>query len=113
MTQNKEVSIEDMNEAICKFMGGYRRMRDIDIYKGLDEIEWEDGTYLKYHSDWNWLMDCWARFRVVVSDHFDEDYPAEYCSMCDIWALECEHVNIHGAHKLLYKAITWYNTTLK
>lgn len=111
MTQNKEVSIEDMNVILARFEGRkFYGKYTIDDYGPTTHNAYPE---MKYHSDWNWLMDCWARFRVVVSDHFDEDYPAEYCSMCDIWALECEHVNIHGAHKLLYKAITWYNTTLK
>lgn len=52
-----EPTTEMMNEAICEFMGGHRMVSGtIHVYKGPDEIEWETGTYLKYHTAWDWLM---------------------------------------------------------
>jgi hypothetical protein len=58
---SNEPTIEQMNEAICKFMGGYRKIErpdyHINVYKGPDEIEWETGKYLKYHSSFDWLME--------------------------------------------------------
>lgn len=104
---SNEPTIEQMNEAIALFMGlrpvpsGTKRLGDIkhpEISQAL----------LNYHSSWDALMPCWDRFRAVVSDHYNEDYPAEYCGMCDVWALHCEHVNINGAHTLFYDAIQWY-----
>lgn len=101
-------SIHDMNVIIAKFMGYYYQAGKFysnTVYPGRGNWFKE----AKYHISWDSLMPCWARLRDVAADHFDEDYPVEYCSMCDVWALHCEHVNIHGAHKLLYDAIQWFN----
>lgn len=124
MTQNKEVSIgvsiEQINEAICKFMGGYRRMGDIDIYKGPDEIEWEDGTYLKYHTDWNWLMPVVEK--INQTDIPNNKYPASV-----VIFRTTTHINDDGyiivettgktllehVYAAVYDFITWHNTTVK
>lgn len=107
-----ETTIEQMNEIIALFMG-YERYEDKQgiwfKYEGLIKCLHPKLQDLKYHTSWDWLMPCWERLRTVVSDETDEDFPAEFCSMCDVWALYCEHVNINGAHKLLYDAIQWYN----
>lgn len=109
---SNEPTISEMNEAIALFMG-YERYEDkYGIWfktEGLITCLHRKLQDLNYHTSWDALMPCWDRFRAVVSDHFDEDYPAEYCSMCDVWALHCEHVSINGAHKLLHDAIQWYN----
>lgn len=64
---SNEPTIEQKNETICDFMGGYRKIErpdyHINVYKGPDGIEWETGTYLKYHSDWNWLMPVFRAIR--------------------------------------------------
>lgn len=113
MTQSN-ASIEAMNLTIVEFMEVEKdhhpyltgsRSRTVYLFDGY----WLPLRKLKYHSSWDWLMPCWDRLRTVISDHFDEDYPAEYCSMCDVWALYCEHVNINGAHRLLHDAIKWFN----
>jgi hypothetical protein len=101
-------TIEQKSREIAIFMGlkpiqaGTKRLGDIKP----PEIS---EAFLNYHDSWDALMPCWSKLRDKVADHFDEDYPAEYCSMCDIWALECEHVNINGAYNLLCQAIQWYN----
>lgn len=111
MTQSNEPTIEIMNEAICKFIGGYRLHNGhINVYKGPDEIEWETGTYLKYHKDWNWLMPCWNNLRAELfqcmpasgfNDGFDK--------YGDAWKTACFNAEIQNAHKVVYSAIKWLN----
>lgn len=111
---SNETTIEQMNLAIIEFMEVEKdrhsyltngRFGTAYLFNGY----WLPLRKLKYHISWDWLMACWERLRTVVSDDSNEDFPAEFCTMCDVWALYCEHVNINGAHKLLYDAISWYN----
>lgn len=94
MTQNKEVSIELMNEVIAVFDG------------------WEHHE-LKYHSDWNWLHSAWDKLRTTIWQENDGSYPSDFCAMSDVWEKSCFDGKIEAAHKLVFDAITWYNTTLK
>lgn len=95
-------------------MGGYRRMREIDIYKGPDEIEWETGKYLKYHSSWDWLMPVWKRLTGAVAGLTEEgDYPVDFSTIMDMYAYHCEQVDIAAAHDIVYKGIQWYNSNNK
>lgn len=96
MAQSNEITTEQMNIALARFMG----------MEGTDEFIRQN---YQYHKSWDMLMPIWDRLRTAVSDEFDEDFPAEFCTMCDIWSLHCEHVNINGAHQLLYDAIQWLN----
>ena len=106
---SNKVSIEEMNEAIALFMGGL----SIKEHGGKRYVYYtkscaREVAELGYHSSWDALMPCWEKFRNNVSDHFDEDFPPEYCAMCDAWALYCEHVNINGAHSIIYEGIQWF-----
>ena len=112
---SNEVTIEQMNDVIAVFDGwGKRPERIIDPEKTPFYYLKHGFTYrwisdFNYHSSWDALMPCWDKFRNNVSDHFDEDFPPEYCAMCDAWALYCEHVNINGAHGIIYDGIQWFN----
>lgn len=105
----ENVTIAEMNEAIALFDGGSSLKEHGDKrYVYYPKSCAKDVTELQYHLSWDALMPVWQRLWTTVADHFDEDFPAEFCNMCDVWGLYCEHVNINGAHDLLYKAIQWY-----
>ena len=113
---SNEPTIEQMNEAICDFMGGYRKIEGpdycINVYKGPDEIEWETGKYLKYHSLWDWLMPVGKKIFTLLAEMMKQRPPHTVCRgdflEVDIHCHIREY-DIIKAHKAIYEFIKWYN----
>lgn len=89
-------------------MGGYRQMRGINIYKGPDNIEWETGTYLKYHKDWNWLMPVVDKLKECFKQTVEADSETTHTHNNGI-NFQLAIVNIQSTHLAVYHAILWYN----
>lgn len=111
-----EPTTEMMNEVICTFMGRYRKIERqdyfINVYKGPDEIEWETGKYLKYHTSWDWLMPVGKKIRDLLNDMQKKRSPHTACHgdliEVDIHCAVSSY-DIVNAHKNMYIFITWYN----
>lgn len=103
--------------------------RVIALFDGYEEYEDSDGTWFKkdgqitcmhiklqnleYHTDYNWLMSVWVKFR-------DMRLNTNNIKLADKFFEHKERVgeNIsfdsHAkAHKALYEAITWYQNLKK
>lgn len=111
-----EPTTEMMNEAICEFMGGHRMISGtIHVYKGPDEIEWETGKYLKYHTSWDWLMPVWkkaAKILYEIRNQLSKDDYLEAHKVTKSFIDACQKVEIDKAHDAVYRGIlgiTWYN----
>lgn len=93
MIKSNEATIEQMNEAIAKFIGDHR------------EKQWEAGMPLKYHTSWDWLMPVWTKFRQLMkpgsNDMFDE-----WVNSLGYYLLSSERPDRFCER--LYYAIQWY-----
>lgn len=102
------MTIQEQNRVICVFMGGYRYSGVVWFYVGPDGFEHETGDFLKYHSDWNWLMPAWVKFRNLNLD--SKEY-SEWCSSLG-WYLYSSDEPSRFCERVAY-AIQWYNTLKK
>lgn len=126
-----EPTTEMMNEAICTFMGGYRKIERqdyfINVYKGPDEIEWETGKYLKYHTSWDWLMPVVEKIECmewcVRIENWPKKFNSPYKELYSVWMWldpeDCPEIQtysdskIEAVHKAVYQFIAWYQSNKK
>lgn len=129
MTQNKEVSIEQMDLVIAKFMG-IKSLPDGWIVVNGREYALS-GRYfpkhLKYNRSWSWLMPVVEKigsttvkssaaynpdlmFRIKIVNGYTE---IEGTPERIFYNSSVEGSMINATHKAVYHFITWYNTTLK
>lgn len=114
MTQNKEVSIADMNSTIAEFMG-YERYEDTaGIWfkkEGLIKCLHPKLQELCFHSDWNQFHSAWQKFRDLKIDSSRDQ--RSHSIHKDSISRQMTYGTIEAAHLILWDGITWYNSTLK
>lgn len=111
MTQSNEPTIEQMNEAIAKFMGYYFHVDKFysnNIYPGR-------GTWFKkakYDTSWEWLMEVGKKIRDLLTDMAKKRPPHTAChgDLIEV-DIRCavSSYDIESAHKNMYIFIKWYN----
>jgi hypothetical protein len=103
---NKAIALfDDWKDDFCGYMSiGKQRDPTIFLYTAYKPAE------MKYHTSWDWLMPIWKRLTERVAALTEEgDYPADFCTIMDVYAYHCEQVDIAAAHDIVYKGIQWYN----
>lgn len=115
-TTNTVPSTADMNRVIALF-DGYEEYEDGGgtwfKKEGLIMCMHPKLENLKYHTDYNWLMSAWVKFRDSQSVVFEKGNMKSnelfmyYTSTIGSMIL---YKNIEVAHKALYDAIVWYNS---
>jgi hypothetical protein len=116
-----EHTIEQMNEAIARFMG-MDRVQDKDD----PGFEWEwvpspaHSTWCFYHPppfdrSWDWLMEVWKKAGKIlysIRRQLDGDKYQEAYRFTKSYLDACQKVEIEKAHEAVYYAIQliqWYN----
>lgn len=103
-----EPTIEQMNEAIARFMGG----SSVKEHGGKRYVYYpnscaKDVSELKYHSSWDWLHKVWDKFRVMnfIGHPLVSDFMAHLDRISQYMAFR----TITETHTAIYIAIQWYN----
>jgi hypothetical protein len=121
---HREVTIEQMNRAICEFMGwefkpdgedwfkAYHdgKLRRADTGDGLNKIFLKGFTY---HEDWNKLMPVGKKIYDLLAEMAKERPPHTACHGDVIEVDITCHIreyNIAGAHKSIYEFVQWFNS---
>lgn len=119
MTQSNEPTIEQMNEAIARFMGGARVLHPEQGFFNEDHFGyvchkghwWNEGN-LQYHTSWEWLMEVGKKIRDLLADMAKKRPPHTACHgdliEVDIHCAVSSY-DIDNAHKNMYIFIKWYN----
>jgi hypothetical protein len=103
----EQLTIEQMNQAICAFMGGYKSNGYVWFYVGPDGFEHESGSFLKYHSDWNWLMPVWYKF--VDLRFTDPMQQFKHSELKTTIGYAILYGSIKIAHGNIFEGIQWLN----
>lgn len=120
------MTIQEQNRIIANFMGGEVR----EVVRINDKVtmawcghiakQWRKEklginvgdaileNQLEFHSDWNWLMPAWIKFRNLNLD--SKEY-SEWCSSLG-WYLYSSDEPSRFCERLAF-AIKWYNTLKK
>lgn len=112
------MKIEDKNIAIAAFLG-------IDVHKlsflkdpnyvrvilGKEEdLDWDSIQDFDPHTDYNWLMKAWVKFRDMEIDYKHFLSKDALCEGLTYWIA---NGTILEAFEKLYEAINWYNSLKK
>lgn len=65
--------------------------------------------YLRYNTNWNWLMEVWKVLRSKVWQHNDGGYPPDFAKFIEQFKRECFNATINAAYEVIVDAIDWYN----
>lgn len=106
-------TVHDMNEVIAVFEGrNYTELTStVKWSKKEGEFSRErKSTELKYHTDYNWLISAWVKFRDLEFE--DKETDAQHVNYCVEVSTAMTYENIEVAHKALYDAIVWYNSII-
>lgn len=119
-TQATSSETQENNKLIAEFMGGVlssvpnvinlpQKIGEVKIHCVNGSELLPNGTYkvcriteLKYHSDWNWLMEVVKKCR-VESNEEDSHWEAIYYSLSDL--------DIDNVYTAVISFIKWYNET--
>lgn len=110
MIKSNEATIEQMNEAIAKFIGDHR------------EKQWEAGMPLKYHTSWDWLMPVVEKIETLEKGRFSVAIDRNYTTISDdtrkphqreiVWIHKLpnnENNRLSRTYQAVYQFIQWYN----
>lgn len=111
-----EVTIEQMNEAIARFMGGTRvlhpeqRFFNEDFYGYVcHDGRWWNEKCLKYHTSWDWIVPVYKKIKGMHLDILKQSFVMAYMHAAGPMNSAWSFVDIEKLHKGIYQFITWYN----
>jgi hypothetical protein len=98
------------NKLIAEFMElPLRKMIDGDNVTYCRYSDYED---LQYHTSWDWLMPCFAKFNDMVKTE-EIEHDMESSAIHDLLEYSILAVEIKAAHNYFVQLIEWYNQTKK
>ena len=62
-------TIEQKNNALCAFLGGPKYIREHHMPSTMmidEEFALMGPEDLEFHTNWNWMIKCWAKIRTKV-----------------------------------------------
>jgi hypothetical protein len=132
-----EVTIDQMNEAIARFMGGTRVLHPSQKYSSEHHFgyvchrgHWWNENNLKYHTSWDWLMpvvekietpmfdkngqfisrtgaDVQILYKACIIEYEPDEESGDPCEETKIQV--SGETKLEAVYNAVYQFITWYN----